>query len=743
MSTTTKKKTKARAKKAPASKTPKRPVQKKVIIGERKNYPQNLVGKTTVQIRDMDFDPHHYFNRDLSWLDFNFRVLNESIDERTPLLERLKFCDIFRNNNDEFFMKRIGALLKKLNQADDRLSIDGRSPEELIKIIQEKVIEQQNVFFHNWSKNLIPELENEGIKLLTWKEITQAEKKSLQTYFKRNIYPILTPLAVDSGHPFPFLSNLSKSVAICMRKPEEKEKLFARLKIPSEIPQWIRLKPNNQFEYRLINIDEIILSQLESLFTGMIIEATTIFRVTRNAALDDEEGDDAEDKMEWVEEGLRERKFAPLVRLEVTPKTDPWILQFLLEKLELREEDVYEMTCVAHYTKLSKIYDVNRPFLKYKKFKPRKVKGFENNGDKEGNIFNLIKKKDILVHYPYESFSDSVLNFIEAASEDPMVQAIKIILYRTDSDGRLINTLIQAAENKKQVACIIELKARFDEENNIQWAQKLEEAGVHVSYGLMDLKTHAKLLMVVRQDHDGINTYVNIGTGNYNSQTSKLYTDFGFFTCKKTFSDEVMEVFNFLTGRSLKKNYKKLLVAPFNMFKKFKALINEEIKIAQNGGKGRIIAKMNQLEDPQVIEELYKASQGGVKVTLLIRGFCNLRPGVKGLSENIEVISLVGRLLEHSRVFYFGKGKKDPVEGDFYIGSADWMHRNLFDRVEVITPLGQRDVKQKIWDYLELFLTDNRHSWYLQEDGSYIQSLPAKKKDEINSQKLLLKNKGK
>jgi polyphosphate kinase len=678
-----------------------------------------------------------FFNRDLGWLDFNARVLHEALDERTPLLERLRFMSIWRSNNDEFFMKRVGALVKKIEKGDFLNQGSGQNASALYDEILKKVASQQQQITDSFTKDLIPSLENEGIKILGWNDLDNAEKKLLLIYFKQNIFPILTPLAVDSGHPFPFISNLSKSIGVCLRKPSERAKQFARIKIPTEIPQWIPLEGNLHYDFRFINIEEIIMANLDMLFRNMKIDSSCLFRVTRNAAID-EEGDDAEDKLEWVEEGLKERKFAPVVRLEVLEGSDPWIIQFLMDELDLEDYNFFTITSFPSYTNFSEIIDIKKKKLKYPPFQQRVPTQFDHKLDGEFSLFSMIRKKDSLVHFPYESFTHSVENFVKTAANDSKVRAIKIILYRTDTDGRLIDALIEAAENKKQVAVIIELKARFDEERNIKWANKLEEAGIHVSYGLMELKTHAKMIMVVRQDTDGVRTYANIGTGNYNSQTSRLYTDYSLFTCDPEICHEVMEAFNFLTGRSLKKDYGNILVAPYTMFKTFIKLIEIEKENAKKKKPARIIAKMNQLEDPKVIKALYEASQAGVKITLLVRGFCCLRPGVKGMSENIEVFSVVGRLLEHSRIFYFQNGAKNPVDGRFFIGSADWMRRNLFDRVEVITPIKQDNLREELWDYLSLIQRDNRHLWVLKPNGEYTQRTPKSAKDEVNSQEIII-----
>lgn len=693
---------------------------------------------TKVVIRGREFDPTLFHNRDVSWLEFNSRVLNEALDERTPLIERLRFSDIWRSNNDEFMMKRIGLLFNKIEEGDSRLTLDGKGPSELMQILRDKVLGQINLFCDNFENKLLPELKKQGIELLKWQDCDIEEQKFLEQYFKDNIYPILTPLAVDSGHPFPFLSNLSKSIGVAIRRPKAKVRDFARVKIPNEIAHWVRLRTKNNIEYRFINIEEVIIANLKHLFWGMKIEGTCIFRVTRNAAAKSDL-EEPEDLMELVEEGLRERKFAPIVRLEYAKHADPWVLNFLRDELELTEDQIYEMPSIACFVRLNSLCDVQRPLLKYEKYVPKSVKGFAPTADAEFNIFAAIRKKDYLVHFPYDSFTSSVDTFIRTAAEDPKVRAIKIVLYRTDADGKLVDTLIEAAENGKQVACIVELKARFDEERNIRWATKLEEAGIHVTYGLVDLKTHAKMIVVVRQDHDGIRSYVNIGTGNYNSETSKLYTDYGYFTCRKGIAEEVHEVFNHLTGRSLKNDYKKILVAPFTMFPRFLQLIKRETEHAKKGKPARIVAKMNSLEDPELTEALYEASKAGVKVTLFVRGFCCLKAGVKGLSENIKVVSVVGRLLEHSRIYYFANGSDDPFAGDYYIGSADWMHRNLFDRIEVCAHITQKDLVQRLYDYLKLLDSDDRHAWDMKADGSYEQRKPKNPAAPLSVQNILMK----
>ncbi|MGB0455263.1 MAG: polyphosphate kinase 1 [Bacteriovoracaceae bacterium] len=679
-----------------------------------------------------------FYNRDVSWQQFNYRVLNEALDERTPLLERLRFIDIYRSNSDEFFMKRIGPLLMKM-----RSGVHEVNHNLAIQDLYKKLVKTSE---SNWKKietcfeeSIYPALLSEGISIERYEDLSPSEKRQLNTYFKANIFPILTPLAVDSGHPFPFLSNLSKSIGVCLNPPRrKKEKIFARVKIPTEFDQWIPLRPNKKYNYRFISLEDLIINNLSSLFPGMKIQSTMIFRVTRNAALS-EDGDEPEDLLEMVEEGLKERKFAPIVRFEYLDNSDLWNLSFLMDELNLPTYATSPIFSFLRYTNFSKIIDTPIKSLKYPSFKPKHLTQFENLGEGEHQIFNYLKKRDILVHFPFESFKSSIELFLKTASNDPKVMAIKMTLYRTDTDGKLIEMLINAAENKKQVAVIIELKARFDEESNIKWAQKLEDAGIHVSYGLTHLKTHAKLIMVVRKEKDGVRTYVNIGTGNFNSQTSKLYTDLSFFTSKKMISNDAISVFNYLTGSSVGGKYENLLVAPFNMFTEFQKLIHNEIQHAKKGRPAHIICKMNSLEDPRTIKELYRASQAGVQIQLIVRGFCCLKAGVKGLSENIRVYSLVGRLLEHSRLYYFSDGKTDPLSGKFYIGSADWMSRNLFERVEVIAPITTKDLRKKLWEIFQYNLADNRHLWELRPNGQYKQRNERKASKIFNAQLNLLK----
>lgn len=640
--------------------------------------------------------------------------MHEALDERTPLLERLIFCNIFTSNLDEFFMKRIGVLKDQIEYHVPHHSHDGKTPEEQLLLCRRKVNGQIKKLTNLYEKKLLPALKQEKILLLSWEDLSLAEKKKLRDYFKTDIFPILTPLVVDFSHPFPFISNLSKSLALSIKRSRKEERTFARVKIPTEIPQW-KLVSEKKGNYRFINIDQIVKNNINLLYPGMKVADVALFRVTRNAAYE-EDNEETQDVLELVEEGLKERKFSSVLRLEHEPSLDPWLLRYLKNELELGKSDVYITPSLIHFSNFDSIYkQVDRPDLKKVAWTPKTPQDFL---DESLNIFNLIKKKDYLIHHPYESFSSTVERFLETAASDPKVLAIKLTIYRTDHNSQIIRSLMRASESGKQVACVVELKARFEEKRNISWASQLESAGVHVIYGMVGLKTHCKMALVVRRDHDGMTSYAHIGTGNYNAHTAKLYTDLSFFTCDKKICYEVVQVFNYLTGISLKEEYQELLVAPSCMKKRFLQLIERECQYKKNG---HIIAKMNSLEDQEIIRALYKASQAGVKIDLIIRGLSCLRPAVKGLSENIRVISIIGRFLEHSRIFYFSNGhlNKDPLAGDFFIGSADWMHRNLNNRIEVMTPLKEKSLKEKTWDILRFQLEDQRQAWELNAQGVY------------------------
>ena len=670
-----------------------------------------------------------FFNRDLSWLEFNRRVLHEALDDRTPLLERVRFLGIFTSNLDEFFMKRVGGLKRQMAAAS---TSDGVPPAEALRLIRRAVLPMLAQQADCYTRVILPALKDQGIHLLEWADLTDAEREFATKYFQANVFPILTPLAVDPGNPFPFMSNLSTSLGVILHHPDRHENLFARVKVPEVLPKWIRL--GEAASTRFVSLREMIRYNLDDLFPDMAVVDVMTFRVTRNADLERDE-EDAEDLRELMEAELKQRRFAKMVRLETNPDPNPWMLEFLTRELELTPEDVYELRAELDYDDLRVIAELNVPKLRYEPWAPLIPPAF---ADEDADMFSVIRNGDVLVHLPYESYSASVERFIKAAAADPKVLAIKMTVYRTGEESALIPSLIRAAEAGKQAVCMVELKARFDEERNIHIASALEKAGVHVVYGIVGLKTHAKTILVVRQDPDAIRSYVHIGTGNYHAGTAKLYTDLNLFTCDTDISHDVVELFHYLTGRSLKRDYRKLLVAPVNMKDRFLEMIDREIEHHRAGRPARIIAKMNSLEDRKVCRALYNASKAGVPIQLIVRGFCTLRPGVPGLSENIRVQSVIGRFLEHSRIFYFRNGAADEVDGRFYIGSADWMYRNLQTRVEATAPVEARPLRQRLWEILQVMLNDKRSAWDLQPDGSYVQRTPADPSQELGAQQRLM-----
>jgi len=662
-----------------------------------------------------------FLNRELTWLQFNRRVLHEAIDPRTPLLERVFFLGIFTSNLDEFFMKRVGGLKRQVLAGVVSRTADGMTPQQQLTAIRKTVLEDLESQAHCYLESIRPALREEGIHLLHWDELTSQEQQFTERYFHENLFPVLTPLAVDPGHPFPFMSNLSLSLGVALRAPEGEDKLFARIKVPETLPNWVRLDVGDaEGDLRFISLHDIIRHNLDDLFPHMVVETVMPFRITRNADIERDE-EDAEDLLEMVEEELRRRRFAKVVRLETGPDPDPWILRFLMDALELNSDDVYEMAAELDYTDLGPIAKLNLPHLKYEPWQPRVPAAL---ADEDVDIFSVIRRSDLMIHHPYESFTASVERFIHAAAEDPKVIAIKMTMYRTGDSRSLIRTLIDAAERGKQVVCLVELKARFDEHRNVQVAQALEQAGVHVVYGVVGLKTHTKTALVIRQEGEGLRCYTHVGTGNYNASTARLYTDLGVFTCDPEITADVVELFHYLTGRSRKRDYRKLLVAPVNMRDQFVEMIEREIRHQEAGRPGRIIAKMNSLEHRGICRALYRASQAGVSIDLVVRGFCCLRPGVPGMSENIRVISVVGRLLEHSRIYYFRNGAAPEHGGEFFIGSADWMYRNLHARVEAVTPVLDTHWKERCWEILQIMLNDHRQAWDMRADGTYVQRQP-------------------
>lgn len=697
-------------------------------------------------VRAGDVAPEDFLNRDLSWLEFNRRVLHEALDDRTPLLERVRFLGIFGSNLDEYYMKRIGALRRQIAAGVNTLTPDGRTPRQLMEAIRSAVLPMLAQQATCYKQSILPALAENGIHLLNWSDLSDAERRNAIKYFRANVFPVLTPLAVDPGNPFPFISNLSTSLGVILHHPDRHDNLFARVKVPEGMPSFIQVgEPNAPTSppaapaapvYRFVSLADLIRHNLEDLFPDMAIVDVMTFRVTRNADVERDE-EEAEDLLELMEEELRRRRFAHVVRLEHTSEPSPWMLEFLMRELELTPDDVYDMSAELDYTDLKAIADLHpgRPGVHYEPWTPVPPPAL---ADEDADIFNVIRSGDVLVHMPYESFNASVERFVRAAVADPKVLAIKMSLYRTGDDSPFIPLLIRAAEARKQVVCLVELKARFDEERNIAVATALEKVGVHVVYGIVGLKTHAKTTLVVRQDPDGIRCYAHLGTGNYHAVTARLYTDLGLLTCDPQITHDVVELFHYLTGRSLKRDYHKLLVAPVNMQPRFLEMIEREIEHAKAGRPAHIIGKMNSLEERKVVRALYRASQAGVQIDLIVRGFCTLRPGVPGLSDNIRVISIIGRFLEHSRIFYFRNGAAAPVDGEFYIGSADWMYRNLLARVEAIVPIEQPALRARLWQIVQIMLGDRRQAWDLAPDGSYAQRQPIDPARDVGTHEQLM-----
>ncbi len=715
---------------------------------------------------DLD-NPQYYFNRELSWLAFNERVLHEALDPRTPLLERLKFLAIFSTNLDEYFMVRVAVLKQQVELQVSQTTSDGLSPQAQLDAIQaqlQPVVEKQHRHF---AGELRPQLAAKGIHILDYDDLHANEHTYLQQYFEAQIFPVLTPLAVDPSHPFPYISNLSLNLAVVVQDTKTGEEHFARLKVPKVLPRFIPLapelgppEPDQPLSWRSVPLEQVIAHNLEALFPGMNIQEYYPFRVTRNADLEIEE-DEADDLLLAMEQELRKRRFGSAVRLEIQVATPEAMRQMLMRELALVASDVYEVEGLLSLSDLMELMGLPLADLKYADWSPvvppriQKLEQLEMttsalrngagillpefNGEEQEDIFSLIRKGDLLVHHPYDSFSATVQRFITQAAHDPHVLAIKMTLYRTSGDASgadspIVNALIAAAENGKQVVALVELKARFDEANNILWARKFEKVGVHVVYGMVGLKTHTKIALVVRQESGQIHRYVHIGTGNYNPKTAKLYTDLGLLSCREDLGADLTDLFNYLTGYSRQQSYRKLLVAPVNFRDRMLALIHRETKHQLQGGQGQIIAKMNSLVDQEIIAALYEASQAGVQIDLVIRGICCLRPGIQSVSENIRVISVIGRFLEHSRIFYFFNQGQPEV----FIGSADWRSRNLDRRVEAVVPVVDLEIAQQLKQILAVMLADNRQAWELQPDGRYIQRHPASEQPELGSQQILM-----
>jgi len=658
-----------------------------------------------------------FFNRDLGWLEFSRRVMYQALNSQFPLLERVRFLSIFATNLDEFFMKRVGLLQRLEQNKVDTYGPDGLQVKDVLSLVRKQVTEMTQTLESFFQSEIKPQLNHQGIFMVDWKDLTADEIDYLRHYFHTQVFPVLTPLALDPAHPFPFISNLSISLGIKLHQPEKDENLFARLKIPQILPNWIVIPFSPTLGIRMVRLQDLISNHLGTLFPEMVIETVMHFRVTRSASIEKLEEDDAEEIMELVEEELRQRRTAQVVRVEFNVSDDPWIISTLQSELEIPDDYFYKQTESFNFQGLRELADLPRQELK---FKPWVAITPAPLNDDSCDIFRSIRENDILLHHPYHNFSTTVERFVTAAVEDPQVYAIKMTLYRTGEKSPFVPLLIQAAEEGKQVVCVIELKARFDEAQNIFWGEMLEKAGVHVVYGLVGLKTHGKSTLVVRKESEGLRFYAHIGSGNYNPSTAKSYTDLGLLTANPEITSELIELFNYLTGLSLKRNYKTFLVAPINMRERFNDLIRRETENARNGLPAQIIAKMNNLEDQRLCDLLYEASIAGVKIDLIVRGFCCLVPGVPHQSENIRVTSVIGRFLEHSRLFYFRNGCSDPTQGDFFLGSADWMYRNLNSRVEIIVPILNIWHKTYCHQILQTMLMDCKSGWQMRSDGTYL-----------------------
>jgi polyphosphate kinase len=682
-------------------------------------------------------DPASLFiNRELSWLEFNRRVLHEAEDKANPLVERLKFVAIFDSNLDEFFMKRVGGLKQQLASNVRELPPDSRTPRQQLAEINAAVRPMLAGMRRLVNEDLLPSLRHHGLEILRWEELKGGERRQLVEEFERKIFPVLTPLAVDPAHPFPFISNLSLSLAVAVKPPGALNRnplRFARVKVPSLLPRWVQV----QRTQRYVPLEEVIAHNLDHLFPGMEVVDAFAFRVTRNSDVQRNE-EAADDLLEAIQEELRERRFATVVRMEIARACPEWMRDLLRDELGINEEEVFEAEGPLGLRDLMQLTGVPLPSLRHRGWTPvthPRLAALEARRDEDGDdIFEVLAGGDLLVHHPFDSFSTSVQRFIEAAADDPQVFAIKQTLYRTSTDSPNMQALIRAAEARKQIAVTVEIKARFDEAANIEWAEALEKVGAHVAYGVVGLKTHAKIALVVRRERDALRYYVHIATGNYNPETAKLYTDLGLFTCNQDLAEDVAQLFNMLTGYTYRPRFKKLLVAPINMRQRFLELIAREVEHARAGRGGHIIAKMNSLEDREIVEALYAASAAGVEMDLIVRGICRLRPGLPGQSETIRVVSIVGRFLEHARIFYFANAGRP----EFFIGSADWMSRNLDYRVEAIAPVEDLRLQEELKAILDIQLADNMKAWDLRSDGGYVQRKPREGEPERSSQDILM-----
>lgn len=694
-------------------------VAKKVVVSAVSEVPPAI---------DLD-DSEWYLNRELTWLAFNRRVMSEAADPRVPLLERVKFLAIVGANLDEFFMKRIGGLKQQLAAGVQELTIDGRTPRQQLQECHEQVrilVKDKTKLFCQ----LMKLLDEKGIDVVGWKDLNGRDQKSLRELYARDIYPLLTPQSIDPAHPFPFVSNLSLNLLVTVRYPRENDVSLARVKVPlgSGVSRFMRVGKADRF----VPLEEVMAANLDMLFPGMKVVSCEFFRVTRNANTEKDE-EKADDLVSMIESELQERRFAPIVRLEIVTGMDPVHKGRLAAELDLDEDsDVFEVTEMMGMRDLFELARLNHPKLHDPPHHPEEHPWLISSR----NIFHIIRNSgDFLVKHPYQSFASSVERFLNEAADDPKVCAIKMTLYRTSKEGRLIESLVRAAENGKQVAVVVELKARFDEAANLRIAERMEEAGIHVTYGVVGLKTHCKVILVVRRDYNGIRRYVHIGTGNYHADTARLYSDLGLFTSDAAIGQDVTELFNYLTtGLSPKRIYHKLLPAPKLLKRSLLEKIEREITVHREKGGGLIQFKMNALDDGDIVKSLYKACQAGVKVDLFIRDSCRFRPGVPGLSDTAKVVSIVGRFLEHSRLYYFNNGGDE----EYFIGSADAMKRNLESRVEILVPVESPLLRQELRNVLAAHDADNRFAWEMQPDGSYLQRTQQSEQDQTGLHQFMI-----
>jgi len=684
-------------------------------------------------------DPSLYINRELSLLDFQRRVLEEAQDSSNPLLERVMFLSFVGSNVDEFFMVRVAGLKRQIEKGVTESGPDGMSPAEQLRAIRASVIRLNRAAHDCWSKELVPVLAQAGLRIERFVDLTDEQRNFANSYFQETIFPTLTPLAFDPGRPFPHMSNLSLNLAVVLRDAKGIEH-FARVKIPDTLPQLVPVKGSPKLKSRtkvqvkeqvFVWLEQLVTANLGSLFPGMEIVEAHPFHITRDADWDIQDLE-AGDLMESVEEGVFQRRFADVVRVEINEAMPASVLEILVTNLELDRDDIYKISGPLSLVRVRGLARFDRPDLKYPPFVPATPAALTKEEDED--IFTAIRHGDILLHHPFDSFQP-VIGLLQKAADDPNVLAIKITLYRVGRNAPVVDALLKAAENGKQIAVLLELKARFDEESNIGWARKLEEYGVHVVYGLLGLKVHCKALLIVRKEGDVIRRYAHLATGNYNAVTANLYTDVGMFTCDPDIGADCSDLFNVLTGYSAKSKYRKLLVAPNSLRDRFEELLEREIEHQRAGRPAHLILKMNSLVDAEMIRILYRASQAGLKVDLFVRGICCLRPGVPGVSDSIEVTSIVGRFLEHSRIYYFKNGGDEEV----YLGSADLMPRNLNKRVEVLFPVREKSlIKVLKDDILGIYMKDQAKARHMQPDGKYLRDPNAEKKGALNAQETFI-----